>query len=326
MKKALYISRIKKLLDSKNLELISEIHRSPYPGDSHFRAIGENYKKEKFLFKAAFDPANIEIIKKEIHFANYLRRHPTVKTQTVIDSQINSQFIWAIFSYIEGEETGYMFQMKRQVQNPDFAISFANNFLNLQKIDHRDLRRIALGQGSDEFDLMLRKKEIIGKILDNRVFGRILSLIKEKKSFFQNNPLVLAHGDSSLVNHIIGSDGKIYLIDWGKLHLNSAVHDIALLWIDAWRYPSWRYRLLSYFLAHKSEQTKLKELFRLKIIILSCLELYYWNYWQIKDAGFYHRSGYNPRLFGQTKRALRKHLQTIKVTLESPSLIFQGAF
>ena len=81
------------------------------------------------------------------------------------------------------------------------------------------------------------------------------------------NLVVLTHGDFTLENHFIHKN-KVYITDFEWIRYDNLTADLAHLWIQSWRYPQWRKKLLSSFLnTFKNKEKKdVKKIFRMTII------------------------------------------------------------
>ena len=98
----------------------------------------------------------------------------------------------------------------------------------------------------------------------------------DQEKYLKEAEFVLTHGDFTLANFFINKN-KVYITDWEHVRLDNRAADISHLWIQTWKFPAWRKKLLSCFISKlpKNKRDRFKEIFRVIIITEALGELAY---------------------------------------------------
>lgn len=241
-------------------------------------------KKKKVFFKILIvdDITAAESIKKEIKIRDFLIKFQNkIFFPHLIKYDDKNIPYWFISQYREGPILGYFYEL---YDKNDENISLIVDFLcELHKIPYNILASTLENKEfffwkndfQDHLNLVKSYENGIEKEIIKEInFFQIYQFIENKKIYFQKSPLVFSHGDFTLANMVI-SEGKLFLTDWEHAHLDNFVHDIAHLWIQLWRYPTWRKKLLLEFINRLSKDRieEFKNLFQAVIITEALGEL-----------------------------------------------------
>lgn len=217
---------------------------------------------------------NSEVISDKVNFTKYLA------------GSLKEFPEWYTHGFIEGDLLGDFYEMSKKFEKEICVKNVVENLSNLQSV-------------SDEFIEEAKKNGII-KYINKRGytdyyntvdyyekqktgereidFESVYSLLEKNKKILDEN-LVIAHGDFTLANQIVSDEtGEIYLSDWESVRIDNIAADLTHLWVQTWRYPEWRSKLLKEFLKNipDKEVSKFMEIFRITAIEQSMAEIK-WN-------------------------------------------------
>ena len=193
---------------------------------------------------------------------------------------------WYAYNYIEGDILGDFYEMPRKHEKDIYLKSSVKNLRNLQNVSEEFIKEaekngvikyIKKRDYNDYFNtIKYYQKEKIG---DNKIdFESVYKLLEKNKKLLNEN-LVFTHGDFTLANQIVSEkDNEIYLSDWDSVRIDNLAADITHLWVQSWRYPEWRSKLLKEFLESllEKDRNRFKEIFRITAIEQSMAEIK-WN-------------------------------------------------
>jgi len=218
---------------------------------------------------------------------------------------------WYAYDYIEGDILGDFYDMHRKHEKDIYFKKSVENLKNLQSVSDEFIKeaekngviRHIKKRGYNDYYNTVKYYEGQG-IGDKKIdFESVYKLLEKNKEELNNN-LIFAHGDFTLANQIVSKkDNKIYFSDWDSVKIDNIAADITHLWVQTWRYPEWRSKLLNEFLNNLSEKNKdkFKEIFRITAIEQSMAEIK-WNSEACKKK--------------YKKGVIDVSLKTIKVALE----------
>lgn len=235
-------------------------------------------KKKKVFFKILIvnDYPPTESIKKEIKIRDFLTKyHDKIFFPHLLKYDNKNMPYWFISQYQEGPLLGYFYDLYNEDHKNITLV--VDTLFELHKIPYNVLESILkikefylwVNDFQGHIDLIKSYETGIEKNIAEEIdFTEIYQFVKNKEALFQKTSFVLTHGDFTLANMVI-SEGKLFLTDWEHTHLDNFVHDIAHLWIQLWRYPVWRQKLLLEFIRRlpKNKIEEFKNLFRAVIII-----------------------------------------------------------
>ncbi|KKQ17928.1 MAG: hypothetical protein US31_C0013G0011 [Berkelbacteria bacterium GW2011_GWA1_36_9] len=246
-----------------------------------------NGKKEKVFFKILIvsDSAPTQSIIKEMKMRNLmLNFQDKIAFPHLIKYNDQNLPYWFISQYIEGDVIGFLYDLHddREVIIP----LLVNTLFALHNISESTLTSIL----KDNFFLKddgFNDPLVILKLFENKLsvdyktridFLKVHQFVKDRKKYFENHKIILAHGDYTLNNMVI-NNGEMILTDWESANLGNIASDIAHLWIQLWRYPLWRQKLLTDYVntLPKEEIDEFKNLFEAKVIFEALAELI-WNF------------------------------------------------
>lgn len=247
-------------------------------------------KKVFFKMLIVADIGAADDLKREIKITKFLSNLPELKGKLnialPIDVNIKKFPYWALVQHIKGPLMGRFYKIYKLGQKEKYISSLNDNLISLQEISQKLAKEISqksnLWKRSYRGYLqMVRSYErSVGQERGKINFRQIYNLFKSRKKIFRGLGLVVAHGDFTLANFLThkppdGGKEKVYLTDWEHCHLDNFAYDIAHLWIQLWRYPAWRKKLILDFISRlpKNKIAKFKELFRLIIITEALGEL-----------------------------------------------------
>lgn len=231
--------------------------------EKHFYlSIIRNIKTVEFLSKnAAF---------KDLNFPRY------------ITGEIKGNLPWFIHEYIKGELIGNFYDIHSKYQNKKYLPLIIKNLKILHSVSRAIIKKM------EEFvsELEFTDYKFYPQIVKNfQKYEREISLNYDKIfDFLKINEItlnfsrkVIVHGDFTLANQFFSQD-KIYLTDWEWARIGNFAEDIAHLWIQTWRYPSWRKNLLTHFFSSLSnkEKKEFKEIFY-PVLLIQALNEIRWN-------------------------------------------------
>ncbi|PIP31375.1 hypothetical protein COX24_03970, partial [bacterium (Candidatus Gribaldobacteria) CG23_combo_of_CG06-09_8_20_14_all_37_87_8] len=118
------------------------------------------------------------------------------------------------------------------------------------------------------------KEKIVQKEAKEEIIILNQLFLKNKKLLNKSNN-VLCHGDFTMANFFTNKN-KLYLTDWELACLGNIASDIARIWIQTFRYPSWREALIGDLLKKLKTQKKqylFKEPFCFEVAYQAFVEL-----------------------------------------------------
>ncbi|MCK4891979.1 MAG: glycogen/starch synthase [Candidatus Pacebacteria bacterium] len=193
---------------------------------------------------------------------------------------------WYVYNYIEGNILGDFYNMPKKHEKEVYIKNSVKNLRNLQSVSN-ELIKEAEKNGVIEH---IKKRGYTDycntveyyekqKVEDGKIdFASVYKLLEKNKKALDEN-FVIAHGDFTLANQIVSDkDGKVYLSDWDSVRIDNIAADLTHLWVQTWRYPAWRSKLLQEFLGSISatDKNKFKEIFRITAIEQAMAEIK-WN-------------------------------------------------
>jgi thiamine kinase-like enzyme len=244
----------------------------------------KNQKKVFFKILIVEDSAPTESIKKEMKMRTLmLNFQDKITFPHLIKYNDKNIPYWFISEYLEGDILGFLYDLHN---DSEAIITLLVATLSaLHDISESNLHSILTNDfflKKDGFDDPLTILKSFENKLNNDIktsidFPRISRFIKERENFFQNHKIILSHGDYTLNNMVISS-GKMVLTDWESACLGNIASDIAHLWIQLWRYPKLRQKLLADYINNlpDDENEEFKKLFEAKVIFEALAELI-WN-------------------------------------------------
>lgn len=242
-------------------------------------------KKVFFKILIVEDSAPTESIKKEIKMRNLmLNFQDKITFPHLIKYNDKNLPYWFISQYLTGDVLGFLYDLHddREVTIP-LLISALSTLHEISEPDLTSILKDEFFLKKDGFDNpLIILKSFEDKLSDDiRVrinFSKVGQFIKDREKYFQNHKIILAHGDYTLNNMVI-NNGKMILTDWESACLGNIASDISHLWIQLWRYPLWRQKLLTDYVntLPKEEIDEFKNLFEAKVIFEALAELI-WNF------------------------------------------------
>ncbi|MEA2097895.1 MAG: glycogen/starch synthase [Patescibacteria group bacterium] len=193
---------------------------------------------------------------------------------------------WYAYNYIEGDILGDFYDLPRKHEEDIYLKNSVENLRNLQSVSNEFIKEAEKngvikyikkrGYGDYYNTVKYYEKQKVG---NGKIdFESVYKLLEKNKEELNKN-LIFAHGDFTLANQIVSSkDGKIYISDWDSVRIDNIAADLTHLWVQTWRYPDWRSKLLKEFINSLSEKDKnrFKEIFRITVIEQSMAEIK-WN-------------------------------------------------
>ena len=193
---------------------------------------------------------------------------------------------WYSYNYVEGDILGDFYDLPKKHEKEVYLKNSVQNLRNLQSVSDEFIKeakkngviKYIAKRGYDDYFNTVKyyEKEKIG---DNKIdFEAVYKLLEKNKEELNKN-LVIAQGDFTLANQIVsGKNGKIVLSDWDSVRIDNIAADLTHLWVQTWRYPGWRRKLLLEFLNSlpAKDKDRFKEIFRITAIEQAMAEIK-WN-------------------------------------------------
>jgi thiamine kinase-like enzyme len=245
-----------------------------------------DHKKVFFKLLIVNDEEAIKSIKKEIKMRNLMLNFQNKITfPHLINYNDQDMPYWFISQYLEGQTLGLLYDL---TDTRDETISLLVNTLSsLHEISKTTLASILKDDffiPEDGFINLLDILKSYENQLNNKIkqkvdFSIITQFIKDREKYFQNHKVILTHGDYTL-NNMVLSHGKMVLTDWESANLGNIASDITHLWIQLWRYPSFRQKLLRNYIKTLPDEEidEFKKLFEARVIFGAMAE----TIWNIK--------------------------------------------
>ena len=249
-------------------------------------------KDGKNLFlkvRLADDNGSVFALEKEMRITKILTENGKISGKVNFTKFAGGSFNeipeWYTHEYVEGKLLGSFYEMPAKNEKEIYAINVVKNLVGLQSVsdifkaeaEKSGIMKHIKKRGYDDYKNTIEfyRKEKVGKRKIN--FEKMLALIEENKKALDED-LVVAHGDFTLANQIVSENDEIFLSDWESVRIDNFAADLAHLWVQTWRYPAWRKKLLEAFLngIPEGKKEKFKSIFRITAIEQSLAEIR-WN-------------------------------------------------
>lgn len=256
-----------------------------------FYASSAHQNGKKIFLKARIidDNGSVAGLKKEMGITKLMTENKSIAGKVnftkFLGGSVSEIPEWYAHEFVEGKILGDFYDIPKKILSENYVEGVVENLRNLQTATKdfiKDAEKIGIigsikKRGYDDYKntIAFYEKEKVGKNKIN--FAKISELFENNKKLLDEDP-VIAHGDFTLANQIVGDDGKIYLSDWESVRIDNIAADLAHLWVQSWRYPQWREKLLGTFLENLPDDKKenFKTIFRLMAIEQSLAEIR-WN-------------------------------------------------
>ncbi len=212
-------------------------------------------------------------IKKEVRIEKTLN-HNLKKYQglQIIKDQITKKPYWFMREFLAGNIIGYHFDLYKEGKSDKTTTSMANILYDVQTTK-TNLRLKSKGIKHYLGTMKIVKKKLKLKNDNNIDIQRIERFIKQGKQTLNKNNFLLCHGDFTLANFFINKN-KLYLTDWELAHKGNIASDISRVWIQTYKYPAWRKKLVKKFITKlpKNKIKDFKKLFRIMVLVQAAQE------------------------------------------------------
>ncbi len=247
---------------------------------------------EKVFLKARIvdDNSAVHGLEKEMEISRIMTKNKKIASNVNVTKFLKGSLKeipeWYTHAYIEGELLGDFYDMPKKNMNDACVKNSVKNLRDLQSVsdvfmkeaEKNGVIKYIKKRGYEDYkntiDYYEKQKIGNGKI----DFESVYKIVEKNKKILNEN-FVIAHGDFTLANQIIsGKDGKIYLADWESVRIDNIAADLTHLWVQLWRYPNWRSKLLKEFLESlgAKDKDRFMEIFRITAIEQSMAEIK-WN-------------------------------------------------
>src|SRR3989344_2710397 len=292
-----------------------------------------DHSGKKYMFKGLLAASEKYRLEREIRFNRFLKKiqiYKNLNTQKLAHSKISKNSTWILLEFIPGKPCGLYFDFTQGADNKAYIEQFAHNITELQKIPASNAKKIDATLRTRLAPYYISQLEgfrsEIMEVIPQKTYNIAIQKILENTELFKKN-LVLAHGDTALSNHILGTDKKIYLMDWEQCHVDNIAFDPCFLWIQTWKNHSWRKDFLKEY-AKKIENVPLFK----KLIPIMML------YFSLREIGLWVRSKHDKRSWSviegkktalidprkiQNRQALVSHKKTLSRSLARPLSFLQ---
>lgn len=227
-------------------------------------------------------------LQREAEITKFLTDCPELKQKlnisAFVDADTKNFPYWFIHQYIEGPLVGHFYQLFREGKKEKYIPRIIDNLIGLQDIPHKKVQELfrqkkynLWSRTYSEYQKTISSyQKEIGDKKGKIAFQKIYKFFEDRKTLLRKTKYVLVHGDFTLANFFINKE-TAYLTDWEHSHLDNFAYDVSHLWIQLWRYPSWRRKLIKDFIAKipKEKINEFKELFRTTIIAEALGELHW---------------------------------------------------
>lgn len=246
-------------------------------------------KKAFLKARIADDNGSVFALEKEMKITEILTKSSRMSGKVNFTRYAGGSFAevpeWYLHDYVEGKLLGDFYEMPAKNEKEIYAVNVVKNLAALQGVSDifiREAEKLGIvknikKRGIDDYrnTIEFYRKEKTGNGKVN--FEKISALVEENKALLDGE-LVAAHGDFTLANQIISENDEIYLSDWESVRIDNIAADLTHLWVQTWRYPAWRKKLLEAFLTGLPEDKRenFKSLFRITAIEQSLAEIR-WN-------------------------------------------------
>ncbi|MFA6097653.1 MAG: glycogen/starch synthase [Candidatus Paceibacterota bacterium] len=246
---------------------------------------------KKLFLKArlADDNGSVFALEKEMKITKILTENAQMSGKVNFTKYAGGSFgeipEWYMHEYVEGRLLGSFYEMPAKNEKEIYAKNAVKNLLGLQGIsdvfkaeaEKSGIIKNIKKRGYEDYKntIGFYRKEKVG---NGKVDHEKISDLLEKNKKELDEDLVVAHGDFTLANQIIDERGDVYLSDWESVRIDNMAADLTHLWVQTWRYPAWRKKLLGIFLNELPEARKerFKNIFRITAIEQSLAEIK-WN-------------------------------------------------
>ena len=248
-------------------------------GNKHrYSSLCFNSKKERVLFYARLHK-NLDAKKKMLRETSFLK---IAKKEVFEVSEYlpkiylgkkEKSFEWLTREYFLTSPLGKNEQLKKNVTKNDAEL-IAQALYKIKKVSPLSLKSVKLEKFPAENyldSINLISSLIEKKVLNKKEADKIIKLFKENESLLKKEVKYFCHGDLNLGNIII-SKGKLKIIDWELIQINSFAFDIAYLFTHFWqaKKPVRNTFLKTYInLLSKKEKVVFKKLFPIIIFYLA---------------------------------------------------------
>lgn len=236
-------------------------------------------------------------LKRDAEFTKFLSKSAETKKALNIPlfvaAGIKEFPYWFLHQYIPGPLIGHHFKIYKEGLKQGIRKKVIDNLLALQSISYKRNKGLLLKIPLKEKGIRnyldslknLEHKMRLQKRAKEIDFKKIYRFSESQKSYFKRDNLVLAHGDFTLANFFVHNN-KVYLNDWEHVCLDNIAADISKLWIQTYKYPVWRSKLILYFLSKLPVQRRkdFKKGFRMLAILEALNEFVCDLYISSKDS------------------------------------------
>jgi len=232
-------------------------------------------------------PRTFTSLKNEASIVKFFSQHKSlskkINTTNFLGGNLEPPQIWYLHKFIPGKIMGEFYDLS--IPQSKYIKPLVQNIVSLHNISPANIKKIKQEiktidtVPAESYIKILREHSENSPKLRKLVnFKAVNQFLKHQYKFLKKAPLVLTHGDFTFANQIINQN-KVYLTDWEWVRFGNFCVDLAHLWVQSWRYPSWQKILLRNYLAtFKSKNTVSlwRENFRLIVIVQALNELR-WN-------------------------------------------------
>jgi len=232
---------------------------------------------KKVLFKALISAKKEDVLrlKKEISLLEAFGKMSLgekIGALKIIKANLNYPQ-WVLRDYVEGKIIGHHFDLYNE--KPIIRKQITDNLIVLQKVKTTNFP-LKKKTASDYLKNIneFAKEKIVQKEAKEEIIILNQLFLKNKKLLNKSNN-VLCHGDFTMANFFTNKN-KLYLTDWELACLGNIASDIARIWIQTFRYPSWREALIGDLLKKLKTQKKqylFKEPFCFEVAYQAFVEL-----------------------------------------------------
>ena len=255
-------------------------------------SILEKKSGKKLFLKARITASKGSVygLEKEMEIARIMTENKTISEKVnftnYLEGSLKEAPEWYTHDFVEGKLLGDFYELPRKNQNEVYLKNIIKNLKGLQSVSQiftkeaekngvfKYIKKRDYNDYKATIDYYKKEKTGNGKI----DFESVHKLLEENKNTLNKN-LVIAHGDFTLANQIIEEgSGKIYLSDWESVRIDNFAADITHLWVQTWRYKTWREKLLREFANSLSPKEKedFQKIFRITAIEQAMAEIR-WN-------------------------------------------------
>ena len=211
-------------------------------GNKHrYSSLCLNSKKERVLFYARLHK-NLDAKKKMLREISFLKA--TKKEVFEVSEYLpkiyfgkkEKSFEWFTREYFLASPLGKNEQLKKKMIKRDARL-IAQALYKIKKISPLSLKKVKLEKFPVENYLNSINSVpflIEKKVLNKKEANKIIKLFKENEALLKKEIKYFCHGDFNLGN-IILSKGKLKIIDWELIQINSFAFDVAYFFTHLWQ-------------------------------------------------------------------------------------------